>query len=336
MSPAAPTPGDFLCLRTHLSDKTVESRLERTRVDDLTAGEVLVRTHFAGVNYKDCLSILGRARIIEGFPRIAGIELVGEVVHSAVTEFVAGQIVMAHGFRTGIAFDGGFAQFARVPAAHLMAVPSGLDAWQAATLGVPGFTAGIALDRFIELGLTPERGLVAVSGASGAVGMLAIHILARAGWRVAALTRKMALEPVLRALGAEEVIDTQAATAPLRPLEKARFSAAIDNVGGDMLGWLLRSLQDGGQIAVVGNAGGNDFPGNVLPFVMRSIGMFGVVGNASWPVRQRVWGRLAGDWRPDFLALAAHVQTIGLSALPDHASAQLAGTTCGRTLVDLR
>ncbi len=328
-------PEQFLCLRTHQQGKTIESRLEPTAIESLSDGEVVVRTRFAGVNYKDGLSILGRARIIESYPRIAGIELVGEVVSSQSGNFTPGQCVMAHGFRTGIAFDGGFAQFARVPAAHLMAVPQGLSALQAATIGVPGFTAAMALDRFIALRLTPERGPIAVSGATGAVGMLAIQILSRAGWRVAALTRKTSLEPVLRALGAHEVIDAQDIGTQTRPLEEARFAAAIDNVGGDMLGWLLRSLSEGGQLAVVGNAGGNEFPGNILPFVMRNIGMFGILANASWPVRQRVWQRLATDWRPDFAALEPHVRQIPLSDLATHAATQLAGTTSGRTLVAL-
>ena len=329
------TPENFLSLRTHQQGERIESRLETTAIDGLSAGEVVVRNRYAGVNYKDSLAILGRARIIETYPRTAGIELVGEVVRSDSDRFAPGQLVMAHGFRTGIAFDGGFAQFARVPAAHLMAVPQGLDALQAATIGVPGFTAAMALDRFIAHGLTPEHGPIAVSGATGAVGMLAMQILSQAGWRVAAMTRKMELEPVLKALGAHEVIDAGGIGAQVRPLDKARFAAAIDNVGGDMLGWLLRSLSDGGQLAVVGNAGGNDFAGNVLPFVMRNITMFGVVANAGWPVRERVWQRLATDWRPDFAALAPHLHQIGLPELLAHAAAQLAGTTSGRTLIAL-
>jgi len=327
------TPNNFQCLRTYQEGESINSRLETSKIDALSAGEVVVRNRFAGVNYKDSLSILGRARIIEQFPRVAGIELVGEVVSSHSPDFMPGQLVMAHGFRTGIAFDGGFSEFARVPAAHLMVVPKGLDALQAATIGIPGFTAAMALDRFITLGVTPDRGPVAVSGATGAVGMLAIQILQQAGWRAAALTRKIALTSTLTALGAHEVIDSTGLVAGKRPLEKARFGAAIDNVGGDMLGWLLRSLCEGGQVAVVGNAGGNSFQGNVLPFVMRDIGMFGVMASAPWPIRQHIWQRLATDWRPDFAALEPHVQTIALPALMDHAAAQLDGTTTGRTLV---
>lgn len=328
-----PIPTELACLRTHAGPDGASSRLEQITVADLSAGEVLIRNCFAGVNYKDCLSILGRARIIESYPRIAGIEAAGEVVHSSDTRFANGQQVLVHGFRTGIAFDGGFAQYLRAPAAHVMPLPAGLDAWQAAVIGVPGFTAGMALDRFMQAGLTPASGPVAISGASGAVGMLATAILSRAGWQVAALTRKPEQADALRALGASEIIDAGVVNAPPRALEKTRFAAAIDNVGGATLAWLLRSTQEGGCVASVGNAAGNGFDGSVLPFIMRGIQHFGVVANAPWPVRERVWSHLGTDWRPDFDVLAPHVRQIALDALPAHAAAQLEGMTSGRTLV---
>lgn len=329
----ADLPTDFPCLRTHTGPDGATSRLERIAPAELSAGEVLIRNRFAGVNYKDCLSILGRAKIIESYPRIAGIEAVGDVVHSDDPRFAPGQTVLVHGFRTGIAFDGGFAQYLRAPAAHVMPLPAGLDAWQAAVIGVPGFTAGMALDRFMQVGLTPASGPVAISGASGAVGMLATAILSRAGWQVAALTRKPEQAEALRALGASEIIDAGIVNAPPRALEKARFAAAIDNVGGATLAWLLRSTQEGGCVASVGNASGNSFDGSVLPFIMRGIQHFGVMANAPWPVRERVWGHLGSDWRPDFEVLALHVRQIALDALPAHAAAQLDGVTAGRTVV---
>lgn len=329
----ADLPTDFPCLRTHTGPDGTSSRLERMAPADLSAGEVLIRNRYAGVNYKDCLSILGRAKIIESYPRIAGIEAVGDVVHNADARFTPGQTVLVHGFRTGIAFDGGFAQYLRAPAAHVMPLPAGLDAMQAAVIGVPGFTAGMALDRFMQAGLTPASGAIAISGASGAVGMLATAILSRAGWQVAALTRKPEQADALRALGASEIIDAGIVNAPPRALEKARFAAAIDNVGGATLAWLLRSTQEGGCVASVGNAAGNSFDGSVLPFIMRGIQHFGIMANAPWPVRERVWGHLGSDWRPAFDVLAPHVRQIALDALPAHAAAQLDGVTAGRTLV---
>jgi putative YhdH/YhfP family quinone oxidoreductase len=327
-------PDSFTALRCRSDgNAAVVGALERMTPAELSPGELLIRTRFAGVNYKDCLAITGRARIIETFPRVPGIELVGEIAASEVEEFAPGTVVIAHGFRTGMAFDGGFSPWVRVPAAHAMALPAGLDAREIAILGVPGFTVGLCLDRFEQLGLTPASGPVAVDGATGAVGMLAIAILARAGFEVVALTGKPSQEETLRALGASQVLETGPLLASQRALEKERFAAAIDNVGGALLGWLLKSMKSGGAVASVGNASGNDYPGNVLPFIMRSVQIFGVVANAPWPVRRRVWAKLASPWRPDFDRLEPHVQTLALDALPAHCERQLGRATSGRALV---
>lgn len=326
-------PPRFQCLRTYAGDGTTHSQLEYTALESLSAGEVVIRNCYAGVNYKDCLSVLGRAKIVESYPRVCGIELVGEVVDSSNPAFERGQSVLVHGFGTGIAFDGGFSEYARVPAAHVMPLPDGLTDYETAVLGVPGFTAALALDSFEQAGLTPADGPVAVTGASGAVGMLAISILSNAGYRVAAVTRKVEQVGMLIKLGANEVIDAAEISGATRPLEKARFAAAIDNVGGATLSWLLRSTQHGGCIASVGNAGGNSFDGSVLPFIMRGVSLVGIVANVGWPVRQRVWGQLATKWKPEFEGLAPYVQTISLAGLLEHSQAQLEGTTVGRTLV---
>lgn len=330
---AASLPDRFVALRSHADGKAVRSSLDTLRLDDLSAGELVVRNRFAGVNYKDCLAIAGKARIIESFPRIAGIELVGDVVASESPAFSPGQTVLVHGFRTGIAFDGGFSPWVRVPTEHAMALPSPLDAWQAAAIGVPGFTVALCIDRFERLGITPASGPVAVNGATGAVGVLAIAILARAGYRVIALTRKPGQEAALQALGATEVLVTEPLLASTKALEAERFAAAIDNVGGPLLHWLLKSMQGSGCVASVGNAGGNDYPGSVLPFIMRGVQMFGVVANVAWRIRHRLWARLASEWRPDFAALAPHLHAIALADLPAHGARQLAGRTTGRTLI---
>jgi acrylyl-CoA reductase (NADPH) len=200
-------------------------------------------------------------------------------------------------------------------------------------LGVPGFTAAMALERFQLLGINPETGLVAVSGAGGAVGLAAIAILARVGYRVSAITRRNEQADGLRSAGATEVIDAAVLSQPQRPLETGRFAAAIDNVGGAMLSWLLRSMQDGGCVASVGNAGGNSFEGSVLPFIMRRVQLFGIVANAPWPQRRRLWDLLGGDWKPDFAKLLPNIQHIPLDQLMAHSARQLQGTTSGRILV---
>jgi putative YhdH/YhfP family quinone oxidoreductase len=323
----------FDALRTHFLEGRVLSRVERLQLKDLSPGEMVLRTRHAGVNYKDCLSVRGAAKIITVFPRIAGIEAVGEVVESSASQFRPGEAVLVHGFQTGIDFDGGFAEYMRVPAGHLQRVPEGLTPLQAAVIGVPGFTAAMALERFQELGIRRDGGLVAVSGAGGAVGLLAIAVLSKAGYQVAAITRRMDQAEMLRSLGAAEVIDAAVTAQPQRPLERARFAAAIDNVGGPVLSWLLRSMQDGGCVASVGNAAGNTYEGSVLPFIMRRAQLFGIVANAPWPQRLRLWQRLAGELKPDFAKLMPHVHHIHLGELVDHAARQLQGGTAGRTLV---
>ncbi len=329
----AQIPPTFAALRSRSQDGQVSSALEQVSLHELSGGEVLLRALYSGINYKDCLSILGRARIISHFPRIAGIEVVGEVLDSSHAAFQPGAEVMVHGFQTGIDFDGGFSEIVRVPAAHVQPLPAGLSPLQAATLGVPGFTVALALERFEQFGVKPADGLVAVSGAGGAVGLMAIAILSKAGYQVAAITRRPSQADALRALGAAEVIDAGLAAQAPRALEKARFVAAIDNVGGGMLAWLLRSMQDSGCVASVGNAGGNAFDGSVLPFIMRRVQLFGVVANAPWAQRHRLWARLAGDLRPDFNALQAHVHQLPLDGLLAHAALQLQGATSGRALV---
>ncbi|MCA0325461.1 MAG: YhdH/YhfP family quinone oxidoreductase [Proteobacteria bacterium] len=326
-------PESLEALRSRLIDGRVQSTLERLSPDELSPGEVLVRTLHAGVNYKDCLAILGKAKIITDFPRIAGIEAVGQVIESSHPDFRPGDPVLVHGHETGIRLDGGFAEVLRVPAAHLQQVPAGLTPLECAILGVPAFTAAMALERFEELGLARDSGPVAVSGAGGAVGMMTIAILARAGYEVAAITRNLDRAPVLQALGATEVIDAAVLNAPQRPLEKPRFAAAVDNVGGAMLSWLMRSMKDSAAIAVIGNAGGNTFEGSGLPFFMRRLQMFGVIANAPWPQRRRLWQRLGSDWKPDMARLLPHVHHIPLNQLMAQAERQLQGGTSGRTLV---
>jgi putative YhdH/YhfP family quinone oxidoreductase len=317
-----------------MQDGQTLSKLEQLSLQDLSPGEVIVRNRWAGVNFKDCLSLQGKAKIITEFPRVAGIEVAGEVVHSETADFQQGQSVFVHGFQTGIQFDGGFSEYVRVPAAHLQAVPEGLTHQQAATLGVPAFTVAMALERFELEGIRPSHGPVAVSGAGGAVSLAALGILSRAGYEVVAITRRMQQAHCLRAAGASDVMDANAIlAAPPRALEKPLFAAAIDNVGGPMLSWLLRSVRDQGCVACVGNAASNNFDGSVLPFIMRSVKLVGIVANAPWEQRKRLWARLASDWKPDFARMTPHVHHISLDELIPFSLKQLQGQNSGRTLI---
>lgn len=325
----------FQALRTHQAAGGSDSRLEQMSLGDLSSGELVVRTRWAGINYKDSLAVTGQAKVLRGAARVAGIELVGTVIHSESPAFATGAEVLVHGFGTGIDFDGGFSEVARVSAAHAMSIPLGLDARAAAVLGVPAFTVAMALERFEALGLCRDQGPIAVSGATGAVGMMALAILARAGYEVVALTRRTEWAPALRALGAHEVLPVPGPEDEPRPLEAGLFAAAIDNVGGETLSWLLRSLKERGLAASVGNASGIRFACNVLPFILRQVQLFGVAANAPWEVRHRLWRRLCDDWMPDMAALGVHVHEVTLDTLAAHCARQVAGQTTGRTLLRL-
>ena len=334
MSTTFNLPETFRAVRTHMQNGRTISNLESLSLNDLTPGEVVVRNRWAGVNFKDCLSLHGKAKIISSFPRVAGIELVGEVVHSETADFQVGQSVFVHGFQTGIQFDGGFSEFVRVPMSHLHAIPHGLTPLEVAILGVPAFTVAMALERFELEGLRPGNGPIAVSGAGGAVSLAAMGILSRAGYEVVAITRRMQQADSLRAAGASEVLDanTILATEP-RALEKPQFAAAIDNVGGPMLSWLLRSVREQGCVACVGNAASNNFDGSVLPFIMRAVKLVGIVANAPWDQRKRLWNRLASDWKPDFNRLDPHVHHLTLDELLPFSLRQLSGQNSGRALI---
>ena len=334
MSHSFELPQVFRAVRTHMQDGQTLSKLEHLTIQDLTPGEVVVRNRWAGVNFKDCLSLHGKAKIITSFPRIAGIEVAGEVVQSEAADFQPGQSVFVHGFQTGIQFDGGFSEYVRVPATHLHALPEGLTHQQAATLGVPAFTVAMALERFELEGIRPSHGPVAVSGAGGAVSLAALGVLNRAGYEVVAITRRMSQADSLCAAGASDVLDAHAIlAAPARALEKPLFAAAIDNVGGPMLSWLLRSVRDKGCVACVGNAASNNFDGSVLPFIMRSVKLVGIVANAPWEQRNHLWARLASDWKPDFERMSPHVHHIRLDELIAFSLKQLQGQNSGRTLI---
>ena len=323
----------FRALRVHQQPSGSQARIEPVTLADVTAGEVVIRTCWAGINYKDSLAVTGAAKVLSGSPRVPGIELVGVVEESTAPHLAVGTQVIVHGWLTGMEFDGGFAERVRAPAAHVMPLPPNLTLREAAVLGVPAFTVAVALDRFEAGGLTPASGPVVVSGASGAVGMAALAILRRVGYTPVALSRREEWREPLMRLGAADVLVVDAAVQDKRPLERALYAAAIDNVGGPVLSWLLRSLKDHGQLASVGNASGIAFSTNVLPFILRQVTMFGVVANAPWPVRHRLWARLASDWKPDMQALEAQVHEIELDAVVAHCEAQVAGRTAGRTLV---
>ena len=302
-------------------------------LDDLSPGNVVIQVAFSSINYKDALASKGLNAIIRKWPRIGGIDLTGTVLESADVRFQPGDAVVVHGFGIGVDHDGGHAQMARVPGDWVLPIPKGLSLFEAAVIGVAGYTAAYAVHLMELNGLAPDQGSVLVTGATGGVASVAIDMLAQRGYQVTAMSGKTDEIPYLKSLGASEVIGRLAPQERPKPLEKAQWAGAVDSVGGATLAWLTRTMQPGGVIASFGNAGGAELETTVLPFILRGIRLLGVNANSPMPVRQAVWNKIANAYRPKHLAQIAHV--IGMEELPTYLDRMLAGQVRGRTVIDM-
>ncbi len=314
-------------------EKKIVSRLATLQVDQLDAGDVLIRVNFSSINYKDALAATGAGKIIRRFPCVGGIDLAGVVVESADPRFKAGDKVIATSFDIGVAWHGGYAEYARIPAGWVVPLPQGLDLFEAMALGTAGFTAALGIVRMEDNGLAPENGPIIVTGASGGVGALAIDMLARLGYHVVALTGKAAEADYLKNLGAAEIrlrsdIDFDKA----RPLETAQWAGAVDNVGGQILHWVLATMKQAGTVASIGNAASFNIATTVFPFILRGVSLLGVdSGYIGFPIRQRVWDRLGSDLKPRHLHDVT--RTIAFDELPNAFDAFIRGEVKGRTVV---
>ena len=311
----------------------IEGRMVDVPAADIGHGEVVFKTAYSSVNFKDALAATGvGGKIIRNYPLIGGIDAAGTVTGSSDARFKPGDEVICTSYDMGVAHDGGYAEICRVPADWVVPLPKGLTLLDAMALGTAGYTAGLAVELLELNGLAPNNGRVLVNGATGGVASLAIDMLAAKGYAVTAVTGKTAEHDFLRSLGVAEIIDRAKIDFGTRPLEKPLWAAAFDSVGGEQLAWLTRTLQPQGLIASFGNAGGIDLKTTVLPFILRGVRLIGVDSAATlMPLRRRVWGRLASDLKPRHLG--AITQVIGLADLPGYFGRMLKGEIRGRAVV---
>jgi NADPH2:quinone reductase len=301
-------------------------------LEELTAGGVVIKTGYSSVNYKDALAATGTGRILRRFPLIGGIDAAGVVVSSADAAVAVGTPVLVTGYDLGVANDGGYAEYVRVPAEWVVPLPSGLTAFEAMTLGTAGFTAALAIVRLEQNGLRPGQGPVVVTGATGGVGSVAIACLARRGYEVTAITGKDTEAEYLRQLGAADIVSRRTLEIGTRPLEKATWAGAVDAVGGDLLAWLTRTTNYWGGIASTGLTGGIDVRTTVMPFILRGVSILGIDSvMCPMEIRREVWRRLATDMKP--ANLAAIGREIDLDGLPAAFTTLLNGAARGRFVV---
>jgi len=323
----------FKAYRTFEKDKTVSSRFVDLTLDELDAGDVVVKTKYSTINYKDALSYNGAGRIMRKYPTVAGIDMAGTVEESADSRWKRGDKVIVHGYDMGVAHDGGYAERVRVPADWIVRRPESMTAFDAMTLGTAGFTAAQAVLLMEHNGLKPDGGPVAVTGATGGVGSVAVEILAKSGYHVVAITGKAKEADYLKGIGAKEVLLREAIDlSKIRPLDKATWAGAVDNLGGDLLAWLLATTKIGGTVASVGLAADVKLHTTVMPFILRGVHLLGVdSANCPMAQRQKIWNKLAVEWRPD--SVHDQVRTIDFDELPTHFDAYLKGLVRGRTVV---
>ena len=325
----------FSAFRIHDDEQGYRADIETMRAEQLSPGEVLVRVAYSSVNYKDALAGTGRGRILRRFPLNGGIDAAGHVVASSDPAFREGDAVLCTGSGLSETRDGGYAEFIRLEAATTIALPPGLSLRESMILGTAGFTAALALFRMEQNAQSPALGPVAVTGATGGVGMLAIDILARAGYAVDAITGKSGHADFLRGLGATTVSPRTELDWGRRPLESARWGGAIDNVGDPMLAGLTRHVVPYGNIASCGLAGGPGLATTVMPFIIRGVSLLGIASaGTARPVRDAVWQLLATQWKPAHLDRIC-TRAATLAQLPEIFPGMLAGGSFGRTVVDL-
>lgn len=327
----------FRALFVEKEEERCMTRVRTITEDDLPPGEVTIRVAYSGVNYKDGLAVRADGKIVTAYPFIPGIDLSGTVEQSADGRFRPGDRVLVTGYGLGVSHFGGYSEVARVPGDWVVPLPDGLSQREAMIIGTAGFTAALSIERLREHGVLPESGPVAVTGATGGVGSMAVALLASLGYEVAAGTGKPDAADFLRELGAADVLGRdEIAGAVHKPLQKERWAGAVDPVGGPGLAGILGAVRYGGAVAVSGLTGGTDVPASVFPFILRGVSLVGIDSvRCPHEVRVRVWQRLAREWRPADGYDRLIADEVGLDGLEGSLASIMGGELKGRVLVKL-
>lgn len=325
----------FKAFRVHHKNNQITARFDQVDVDQIGIGNVVIRSAYSNVNYKDALAATGAGRIMKRFPLVAGIDAAGYVHTSEDSRFKEGDPVLVVGCGLGEEYDGGFAEYVKVKGDWIVPLPEGLSLYETMAIGTAGFTAGMAIQRMEDNGQAPGNGPVLITGATGGVGGMATSMLAGIGYHVTAFTIVPDSEDYLKKIGAAEVVNGNELEMGERPLEKGLWAGAIDAVGGKTLAWITRTMNPLGNIASIGLAGGTDLVTTVMPFILRGINLLGI--NSTYcPVhfRKKVWSRLATDLKPKALDTIVN-KTVAFDDLPDLFSNYIEGSVTGRTVVKI-
>ncbi len=325
----------FRAYRINEEDGNIVAGFQELSVDDLTEGNVVVKVNHSTINYKDALAATGAGKILRRYPLNGGIDLAGVVVSSEDAEFKPGAEVLVNGCGLSETVDGGYSEYARIDSKSLVPIPDGMSTAAAMQIGTAGYTAALAIHRMEQNGQSPDHGPIVVTGATGGVGSVAIDMLSGRGYEVVAVTGKASEEAYLHEIGASRILLRDQVDLGKRPMEKMQWGGAIDNLGGDYLTWLTRTVNYGGNIASIGLAASAALNTTVLPFILRAVCLLGI-NSVDTPreLRRAVWARIGGDLKPQHLDTIGN-RTISFDELPDAFQDYIDGTVTGRTIVEI-
>ncbi|MDL4839015.1 NADPH:quinone oxidoreductase family protein [Aquibacillus rhizosphaerae] len=325
----------FKAFKLRQQDNEFTSQIEKMTLPELPTSDVLIRVHYSSVNYKDGLASTPKSTIVKQYPFVPGIDLAGVVEESNDDRFNKGDKVIATSYEIGVSHFGGFSEYASIPADWIVPLPEGLTLKEAMVYGTAGFTAALSIQRLEENGVTPNKGNVLVTGATGGVGTLAIAMLNKLGYQVTASTGKLSSMDFLKQLGATNVITREDVYEEKVPaLAKQHWAAAVDPVGGQTLASMLSKINYGGSVAVSGLTGGTSVPTTVFPFILRGVSLIGIDSvYCPMNIRKKIWDRMANDLKPE--NMGSLTKEIHLEELSTSLNNILEGKSLGRTVVNL-
>ena len=315
-------------------DSNFSVETKQLGLEDLSAGEVVIKVHYSGVNYKDGLASTPDGKIVRSYPHIPGIDLAGIVVSSEDSRFKEGDSVIATSYEIGVSHSGGYSEYARIPADWIVPLPAGLSLKEAMIIGTAGFTAALSVQRLQDNGLKPENGPVLVTGATGGVGSFGVAMLSKLGFEVVASSGKKEAADYLISIGASNVIGREEVyNGKIKALDKQVWAGAVDPVGGESLAAIISKIVYGGSVAVSGLTGGGAVPTSVFPFILRGVNLLGIDSvYCQMEIRQKLWGRIATDLKPEELSSFIYKE-VSLQQLPEELPKILEGGITGRIIV---
>ena len=325
----------FRAYRIDEQDGKITAAFQQVSVDDLTEGNIVIKVSHSTINYKDALAATGAGKILRRYPLTGGIDLAGVVDSSDDADLQPGTPVLVNGCGLSETVDGGYSEYARVASTSVVPIPDGMSAVEAMQIGTAGYTAALAVHRMEQNGQLPENGPVVVTGATGGVGSIAIDMLDARGYEVVAVTGKADGEDYLKSIGARRVLLRDDIDFGKRPMEKAEWAGAVDNLGGDYLAWLTRTMGYGGNIASIGLASSYKLETTVMPFILRAVCLLGI-NSVDTPreLRLAAWSRIGSDLKPRHLDTIGS-RTISFDELPGAFQAYLDGAVTGRVVVEI-